>query len=98
MLSKPEYFLGKIPEDKIFLRRPEWYTEKNITYLESRNEVIHAYSDHKKAKDLLGYKTTTSLQEGIRHMAEWVKQVGARKSKKFDCIEIMKSMPKAWLE
>lgn len=72
--------------------------EKNITYLESRKEVTHAYSDHKKAKDLLGYKTTISLQEGIRQMAEWVKQVGARKSKKFDGIEIMKSMPKAWLE
>ncbi len=71
---------------------------KNITYLESRKEVTHAYSDHKKAKDLLGYKTTISLQEGIRQMAEWVKQVGARKSKKFDGIEIMKSMPKVWLE
>ena len=64
--------------------------EKNIIYLDPRNEVIHAYSDHKKAKDLLGYKTTTSLQEGIRHMAEWVKQVGARKKKKIYSIFIIK--------
>ena len=72
--------------------------EKNISYLEARDEVMHAYSDHKKVIALLDYKTTASLQDGIKRMAEWVKKVGARKSRRFDCIEIYKNMPKVWLQ
>ncbi|MDP1688847.1 MAG: FAD-dependent oxidoreductase [bacterium] len=33
MLSKPEYFMGKIPEEKIFLKQPNWYGEKKIDYI-----------------------------------------------------------------
>jgi NAD(P)H-nitrite reductase large subunit len=33
MLSKPEWFLGKISFDHIWLKTLAWYTEKRITYL-----------------------------------------------------------------
>lgn len=33
MLSKPNYFFGKIAEDKIWLKKMEWYSANNINYL-----------------------------------------------------------------
>ena len=33
MLSKPYFFLGKVPFDQIWLKKEEWYKEKNITFL-----------------------------------------------------------------
>jgi NAD(P)H-nitrite reductase large subunit len=39
MMSKPEYFLGRIPEDKIYLKQPEWYVERNIKYLSGKKAV-----------------------------------------------------------
>ena len=33
MLSKPNFFLGKIPFDKVWLKDEKWYTENNIAFL-----------------------------------------------------------------
>lgn len=69
-----------------------------IVYLPERKEVKHAYCSHEKAAKVFGYSAKISLDEGLRRMAEWVKQVGARKSKSFDNIEIKKNLPPIWLE
>jgi UDP-glucose 4-epimerase len=68
----------------------------DIKYLEARNEVKHAYSDHSKAEKILGYKNTISLEEGLSRMAAWAKKTGPRKGKLFEKIEIMQNMPPAW--
>ncbi|MEW6040856.1 MAG: NAD-dependent epimerase/dehydratase family protein [Elusimicrobiota bacterium] len=73
-------------------------TKPNIRHLPERKEVKHAYSDHSKVKTVFGYKTRYSLQDGLKNMAKWVKQVGSKKSKKFDNIEIIKNLPAFWLE
>lgn len=39
MLSKPSFFLGKIPFDSIWMRTESWYEEKNITFLGGRSAV-----------------------------------------------------------
>lgn len=39
MLSKPAFFLGKIPFDKIWLKTEEWYRENNIELLAGRKAV-----------------------------------------------------------
>lgn len=65
-------------------------------YLEARNEVKHAYSDHSKAEKLLGYKNTISLEEGLSRMAAWAKKAGPRQSKPFKNIEIVKNLPQSW--
>ncbi|NQU87285.1 MAG: NAD-dependent epimerase/dehydratase family protein, partial [Mariniphaga sp.] len=45
-----------------------------IQYLEARNEVKHAYSDHAKSKKYFSdFITNVSLDEGIKRMADWVK-------------------------
>jgi UDP-glucose 4-epimerase len=69
----------------------------NVSYLEARNEVLHAYADHNKAKRIFSFGETTSLAEGIRRMATWAKKVGARKSQSYDEIEITEKLPHSWL-
>jgi UDP-glucose 4-epimerase len=68
-----------------------------IQHMPARNEVLHAYSAHDKIDRVFGDRPKTSLEDGLQRMAEWVKQHGARQSKKFDNIEIEKNFPKAWL-
>jgi UDP-glucose 4-epimerase len=69
-----------------------------INYLPARNEVMHAYSDHSKAQKLFNIHSYTDLNSGIEKMANWVKKHGARKTPKFDSIEIFEKLPKVWLE
>ena len=70
--------------------------ECQIKYLEPRNEVKVAFSDHSKAQRVFGTGEKISLEEGIRAMAEWVRQRGARESSIFANIEIEKNMPPSW--
>lgn len=71
-------------------------TEPVIRHLRARNEVQHAYSDHQKAHEMFGLDRPVSLEEGIRKMAGWAKQVGSRKSQEFDNIEIAEKLPEGW--
>jgi UDP-glucose 4-epimerase len=69
----------------------------NIVHLPPRNEVQNAYSSHEKVLRVFGDQKLTGLEEGLGRMAAWVKQHGARQSKKFDDIEVRKNFPVAWL-
>ena len=68
-----------------------------IMHLDPRNEVVHAHADHQKAKKIFKINNFTSLEEGVVKMANWAKQVGARKSAKFENIEITEKLPPFWL-
>jgi len=68
----------------------------NVKHLEPRNEVKLAFSDHSKAERVFGKRHKTSLEEGIRAMAQWVKKHGARESGIFKGIEILKNLPPSW--
>lgn len=70
--------------------------EPVIEYLESRNEVQEAYSDHSKAERILHAKAEIALEEGLRRMAAWARVQGARKSKDFENIEVSINLPAAW--
>ncbi len=59
-----------------------------ITHLPSRNEVVIAYSDHTRCHEVFGAPIAVSLRDGLSRMAEWVRNVGARKSSSFENIEI----------
>jgi UDP-glucose 4-epimerase len=67
-----------------------------IRYLDPRNEVKVAFSDHGKAERAFGTRSKIALSDGIHAMAEWVKQHGARESSVFENIEIAKNMPRSW--
>jgi UDP-glucose 4-epimerase len=60
--------------------------------------VRHAYSCHEKVRRVFGQKPLHSLEEGLEKMASWVVRHGARTSRKFEDIEVMKNFPVAWIE
>ncbi len=71
--------------------------QTGIRCLPARNEVIHAFCDHAKARDVLGYEPAVALDEGLERMARWALRVGPRASRDFEGIEIEKGMPPAWV-
>lgn len=71
-------------------------TKPDVRYLPPRNEVLHAYSDHAKAKALFGNGEPVPLSRGIRQMADWAKRVGARQTPVFQVIEVDRTLPDAW--
>jgi UDP-glucose 4-epimerase len=70
----------------------------NVKYLDARDEVKIAFSDHGKAERIFGKRTKIGLPEGVRAMAAWVRDHGARESCTFENIEIPRNMPRSWAE
>jgi UDP-glucose 4-epimerase len=68
----------------------------SIKHEPARKEVQFAYSDHSKARDILGYKDTISLEEGVRRMTAWAKTIGPQKGSSFGTIEIERNLPPIW--
>jgi UDP-glucose 4-epimerase len=68
-----------------------------IRRLPARNEVVHAFSSHDRARKVFGdLIEDVPLDTGISRMAEWAKSVGMRHGKKFGRIEVPKNMPPSW--
>ncbi len=67
-----------------------------VEHLPARNEVKVAYSDHSAAREVFGERERTPLDEGLRRMAEWVGEAGARSSSTFEDIEVRKNLPPSW--
>jgi UDP-glucose 4-epimerase len=70
--------------------------QTGIRYLDAREEVVHAHSDHSKARRILGADPAISLEPGLARMAQWAWEVGPRSSKEFDNVEIHRHLPKSW--
>ena len=72
-------------------------TNADIQYLDARNEVLHAYASHDKARECFDLpESEISIEEGIQRMAGWAKKHGPRESKRFGQIEVRKNMPPSW--
>ena len=74
----------------------EMGVELNVQHLAPRNEVVHAYADHSKARDVFGHTEPTSLPDGIRRMSDWARRVGAKCSMDFENIEVRRCLPESW--
>lgn len=70
----------------------------NVQYLDPRNEVKIAFSDHTKAERVFGRRLKTSLRDGVSAMAAWVSEHGAKESGTFEDIEIIEKLPPSWAE
>lgn len=69
----------------------------DIRHLEARNEVVHAYASHEKAKLAFNLiDPEVSVEEGIARMAEWAKKHGPRRSQRFGEVEVLRGMPESW--
>ena len=67
-----------------------------IEHKEERHEVKHAVPTSQKSKDILDYKQTTSLRDGLTKMWEWAKTQPMRKQYTWDNYEIEKGIYTYW--
>jgi UDP-glucose 4-epimerase len=70
--------------------------EPRIAHLAARQEVHHAHSSHDKVRRVFGERPPTTLDDGLRTMAAWVRERGARSSAPFRDIEVTRNLPAAW--
>jgi UDP-glucose 4-epimerase len=68
-----------------------------VVHLPPRHEVRHAYASHDHLTRVFGVRPQTPLEEGLHHMALWVRTHGARQSQAFDAIEIAAGLPASWV-
>jgi len=93
---------GSMQNGEIFAFEGNTYTvyvmnkKVDIVHAPTRNEVTHAHSSHDKIARYFPHKKPTSLQDGITRMARWVKSHGARKTQKFENIELTRNLPPSW--
>jgi UDP-glucose 4-epimerase len=69
-----------------------------LRHLPARQEVVHAYADHTKARRVFGMGPRVSLVDGLGRMAAWARGAGIRKSQRFENIEIDRGLPAIWKE
>ena len=69
-----------------------------LRHLPARQEVVHAYADHSKARRIFEIDSLVSLEEGLGRMATWARKAGIRKSHRFENIELERGLPAVWLE
>jgi UDP-glucose 4-epimerase len=68
----------------------------DIRYLDARNEVVHAYSDHSKVREVFNPPAPIDLATGIQRMVDWVRSHGPAEPVRFDDIEVTKNLPPSW--
>jgi UDP-glucose 4-epimerase len=68
-----------------------------IEHLPARHEALHAFAEHSKLKKVMDLGRSTQLETGIRRMASWVREHGAREPSGFsDPIEVTRNLPPSW--
>jgi UDP-glucose 4-epimerase len=67
-----------------------------VEHLPSRNEVVNAFSDHKKVRSTFRAEAKVSLREGISRMAKWVIHSGPATPISFEHIEVEEKLPPSW--
>jgi UDP-glucose 4-epimerase len=73
-------------------------TDGDVRHLPARKEVLHAFADHSKARQVFDMGPAVPLREGLERMARWAREAGARRGERFDQIEVSKGLPSVWLE
>lgn len=70
---------------------------KPVYELDRPKEVKHAFCTNDKAIRLLGYQTSVTLEEGIKNMADYAKNVGPKEFKYLDNLELTNERtPNTW--
>lgn len=96
-----EYSINELSKVVLFTFFPDGNVPKSMkpVYVALRpQEVKEAYCTNKKAKKILGYKTTITLEEGVVRMIEWAKEMGPQKFNYLkEGLELEnKDVPKTW--
>ena len=67
-----------------------------ISYFEGRHEVKHSIPTFQKSIDILGFKHTTTLKEGLTEMWEWAKKQPMRERFVWPSYELEKGIYSFW--
>src|SRR3954454_9101889 len=70
--------------------------DPEIDFLPARQEVVHAFSDHAKLHRVFGQEPTVSLEEGLRRMADWAREIGVREPVRIESVEVLRNLPPSW--
>jgi UDP-glucose 4-epimerase len=71
--------------------------ERRVEHEPPRNEVVHAYSDHTKVREVFDPPPPIPLDAGIRRMSAWVREHGERDPVEFPgAIEVDLKLPPSW--
>jgi UDP-glucose 4-epimerase len=71
--------------------------EPEMVHLDPRKEVVHAFADHSKLRRIFGHTEPLPLREGLRRMADWVRERGPSEPIEFPgAIEIERELPPSW--
>lgn len=71
--------------------------EPRVEHLAARNEVVHAFSDHSKVRDVFSPPAPIDLATGVARMADWVREHGSRRPADFNGeIEVARNLPESW--
>lgn len=73
-------------------------TELKPVHVQARKEVKHAYCTIDKSVRILKYEDKTSLQEGLKKMAEWAIKRGHMQPIIWEDYELEKELPSFWKE
>lgn len=69
----------------------------HVNHLPARKEVVHAVASHEKLQLYFSPPPSTSLDEGLSRMAQWVLKQGPRSPVGMSAIEVLKGVPPSWL-
>ncbi|HET7352467.1 MAG TPA: NAD-dependent epimerase/dehydratase family protein, partial [Gaiellaceae bacterium] len=70
--------------------------EPEIEFLPAREEVVHAFSDHAKLHSVFGHEPAVPLEDGLRRMADWAREIGVREPVRFESVEVLRNLPPSW--
>jgi UDP-glucose 4-epimerase len=70
--------------------------DPEIAFLPAREEVVHAFSDHAKLHRVFGQEPTVGLEDGLRRMADWAREIGFREPVRFESVEVLRNLPPSW--
>ena len=70
--------------------------EPRVEHLPPRKEVVHAFSDNSRMREVFEPGPCVELRDGIRRMAEWTRAQPLLPPTRFDNIEVPKNLPPSW--
>jgi UDP-glucose 4-epimerase len=71
-------------------------SDPEIVFLPAREEVVHAFSDHAKLHRVFGREDAVPLEEGLRRMSDWAREIGVREPVRFESVEVLRNLPPSW--
>jgi UDP-glucose 4-epimerase len=72
--------------------------EPMIRHLPARNEVVHAFASHEKARRVFEPRLAVTLPDGIERMARWARARGPVRPVDFQNIEVAINLPSSWIK